>query len=104
MILIFLALLLGIGCFAAMKFSELARKKGYDGGKAKRYPLLLMVVAIAATLILFLLATVLGASVPGMQSLALAMFVGGGCFVLAVDVLILFKAYRNMQNAPDAGR
>ncbi|MFC5050218.1 hypothetical protein ACFPK9_06310 [Rubritalea spongiae] len=98
----FLLILLVVGVVAANKFAKLAESKGYQAKKARRYPYLLMIVAIGAAVILFLLATLIGKSVPHFQSLAYALFVTGNCFVIGVDVLILRKAYKNMQAAPDA--
>lgn len=102
MILLFLLVLVVIGIIAANKFAKLAGRKGYQGAKARRYPYLLMIAAISAAVILFLVATVIGKSLPQMQSLALALLVGGCCFVIAVNVFILRKAYKNMLDAPDA--
>ncbi|MGJ8671371.1 hypothetical protein [Rubritalea sp.] len=98
----FLLIFIVIGIIAANKFAKLAASKGYQASKARRYPYLLMIVAIGAAVILFLIATLIGKSVPHYQSLAHAIFVAGNCFVIGVNVLILRKAYKNMQGAPDS--
>jgi arginine exporter protein ArgO len=100
--LIYLLILLVVGVVAAMKFAKLAQSKGYQGAKARRYPLLLMIAAIGAAVILFLIVTVVGKSLPHVRSLAQSIFIVGNWFIIGVNLLILRKAYKNMQDAPDA--
>lgn len=101
---LFLLILLVVGFFAASKFAKLAENKGYQGGKARRYPFLLMIAALGAAVILFSIATLIGKTMPQFQSLSDAIFFGGNSFVVGVNILILRKAYKNMQDAPDARR
>ncbi|MFC4991109.1 hypothetical protein [Rubritalea tangerina] len=40
---------------------------------------------------------------PQFQGLMFSLYLVGNCFLIAVNLLILRKAYRNMLAAPDAG-
>jgi len=100
--LYFLGLLL-VGLVAAHKFARLATSKGYQGGKAKRYPLLLMITAMAAAVILLLGSIVIGIAMPHWQGAVSSVFLVGNWFIIALNLLVLKLAYKNMQAAPDAG-
>ena len=98
--LYFLALLL-VGLVAAYKFSRLATSKGYLGSKAKRYPLLLMIAAIGGAVILLLGSIVVGIAMPHWQAAINSVFLVGNWFIIAVNLLVLNLAYKNMKAAPD---
>jgi hypothetical protein len=99
---LYLLALLIVGFVAAHKFSSLATSKGYQGGKAKRYPMLLMIAAIGAAVLLFLGAILLGLAMPQWQAALQVIFIIGNWFVIAVNLLVLNLAYKNMKAAPKA--
>ncbi|PQJ27855.1 hypothetical protein [Rubritalea profundi] len=98
--LYFLGLLL-VGLVAASKFASLATSKGYQGGKAKRYPLLLMIAAMGAAVVLLLGAIVIGIAMPHWQGAVSSVFLVGNWFIIALNLLVLKLAYKNMKVAPD---
>lgn len=93
--------LLIAGIVATVMFGRLAQSKGYVASKARRYPILLMVAAISAAAIVYISASLLGAMKP---TLAFPLYHVGNWFVIAANLIILNKAYRNMKSAPDARR
>lgn len=93
-----LALLIA-GGVATVMFGRLAQSKGYLASKARRYPILLMIAAISAAVIVYISAALLGAAKPG---LAFPVYHVGNWFVISANLLILNKAYRNMKSAPNA--
>ncbi|MEO1856579.1 MAG: hypothetical protein ABGY95_04335 [Rubritalea sp.] len=99
---LYLLALLFVGFVAAHTFARLAASKGYQGGKAKRYPILLMIAAISAAVLLFLGAILLGLAMPHWQNPLQVVFHVGNWFVIAVNLLVLNLAYKNMKAAPDA--
>ncbi len=99
---LYLLALLLVGFVAAHKFARLATLKGYQGGKAKRYPMLLMLAAIGAAVLLFLGAILIGLAMPHWQAGISTVYYVGNWFVIAVNLLILNLAYKNMKAAPDA--
>lgn len=100
---LYLLALVVIGFVAAYKFASLATKKGYQGSKAKRYPMLLMLVAIAAAVLIFLGVILIGLAMPHLQGAAHNVYYVGNWFIIAVNLLILNLAYKNMKAAPNAG-
>ncbi len=99
---LYLLTLLVVGFVAAHKFARLAAHKGYQGGKAKRYPMVLMLAAISAAVILFLGSIIIGLAMPHWQAAIRVIFLVGNWFVIAVNLLVLNLAYKNMKAAPDA--
>ncbi|MFD2159455.1 hypothetical protein ACFSW8_11130 [Rubritalea tangerina] len=101
--LLFFASICITGAVAAMRFGRLAASKGYSASKARRYPLLLLLAAMGAAVFLYLSSSLVGMYMPQFQGLMFSLYLVGNCFLIAVNLLILRKAYRNMLAAPDAG-
>lgn len=91
--------LLVVGGVAAFKFGRLAESKGYVAAKARRYPLLLTLAAISGAVIVYMGSVLIGTAMP---NLAFPLYHAGNWFVIAMNLLILNKAYKNMSAAPDA--
>lgn len=89
------------GVVATVMFGRLAQSKGYVASKARRYPILLMIAALSAAVIVYMGAVLLGSAQP---SLAFPIYHVGNWFVLTANLLILNKAYKNMKAAPNARR
>ncbi|MFT5883441.1 MAG: hypothetical protein ACI9FG_001956 [Crocinitomicaceae bacterium] len=98
--LYFLGLLL-VGLVAAYKFARLATSKGYLGSKAKRYPLLLMIASMSAAVVLLLGSIVIGIAMPRWQGSVSSVFLVANWFIIALNLLVLKLAYKNMKAAPD---
>ena len=99
---LYLLALLFVGFVAAHKFARLATRKGYQGGKARRYPMLLMIAAIGAAVVLFTGAILIGLAMPHWQGDLRTVYLVGNWFIIAVNLLILNLAYKNMKAAPDS--
>lgn len=100
---IYFLVLVVIGFMAGHKFARLATRKGYQGSKAKRYPMLLMLAAIGAAVLLFLGAILIGIAIPQWQAGVSTFYFIGNWLIIAVNLLVLNLAYKNMKAAPDAG-
>ena len=97
----YILVLLIVGGVAMSMFGRLAQRKGYVAGKARRYPLLLMIAALSAAVIVYIAAVLIGVAQP---SLAFPVYHVGNWFVIAANLLILHKAYGNMKSAADSQR
>ncbi len=97
-ILGFILLILLIGFIASGKFSRLAESKGYPSKKAKTYPWFIAGSAIFLTLLGQTLMSFAG------RDMMAILFTGWGCVVFLAMLVILKKAFNNMQAAPDAAR
>lgn len=98
----YILVLLLVGGIAVVKFGKLAAAKGYQASKARRYPIILTIAAISAAVLLYIGSVLIGLLMPYWQSVMQSVYLVGNWFVIAVHLLILNKAFRNMKVAPDA--
>ena len=93
-----------VAIIAAAMFSSLAREKGYVASKARKYAIIvcfasLFLMMMGQSLISFL-ANLLKAKSGGFADALIYCWSG---FILLLCVTVLYKAYQNMNKAPDAG-
>ena len=91
-----------IGATAAIRFGSLAATKGYLAAKARRYPLLLTLMAVAVAVALYLGSILIGMAMPHWRGGVQSVYLVGNWFNIAVFLLILNKAYSNMKSAKNA--
>ena len=93
-------LLIAVVVIASSRFAQLAVAKGYSASKAKKYP---KVIGAATFFLMMFGQTILG-FLAGVTPSAGAIILGWSIFVLGLFLFILYRAYKNMQAAPEAGQ
>ena len=94
----FILLIFLIGFIASGKFQLLAQSKGYVSVKAKKYP---WFIAGATFFLNTLGQTIFMWAWDG--KMLVLLFICWGCLAILIECAILYKAYRNMQAAPNKG-
>ena len=89
-----------IAVIASRRFAKLAVTKGYAATKAKKYPL----VIGAFTCFLMMFGQTVLSFLGGVTDSVVSILFGWSVFVLGLFLVILFRAFKNMKAAPDAGQ